>query len=1231
MIAMSTTYKSGSLAGFPWWWMGCGQRKIAIAEAEERFGKLGVVIATVGEKYKHRDGGEKEPWYHRAMKSNQAVAEYIDKMYASDKEHCRVFEIIRGAHFDGENFDGCPYFDVDRAIEDIAHAVDDERWEFDKECVLTTAMDGILDFFEQEYDLKLTYADFLVTDACIAKKYSFHILLRRYRFGTPENRTDFVYRLKKFSAMAKIEAQAPPHADSNKINSSPSSPPNLLEDVDLMPSFMSVDDKTTIDFLVTHFRHSDQVLAPTRPREGRTSKRQRTRLESDNTMAVRKSLANASNILPELPTLEEYLMEPEIAEADGVDGDEALPPPHVRHRIEKQVLQLLRDKLQDESSSVNKWYTADIIGMKTGPEGRRCYKMLPPPHTPAMGLHRQNFMIFLHDGHVRYHCFCDDPDETGDTDHLGYLDMDAMWKSSGDGDEYFHVPTTDLYDAEVIDGKPRAKPIQFAEGVKAVIMREEMGTGKTHQAMQLISKYHSPRDRTWYQAWRKDNNEHVLMIFHRRSLGRALFRDSLQPMTFNYYLDLTANENISDQKRLGVCIDSLWRVQRNNWDLVLVDEVNSVLRNIGACNSNAGNSGAGKVSVWGRLVDIIKHSKRVVLMDAMADIEVAHLLRAANVSAEQTVWRNMKQTPLSTLTYQFVLGYKTTETGVSHDGFLGGPNAQEPRQLDCADSGADDDEMDVENGDMFPDDMRDEELDDADELENAPLLSESTDDDEEEEYTESPTFSPLPQAPNTTEPKKRLLNGRTDETGYIDILRMLQDENKVYIPCCEKSDMKKLLGLCKKRFPNKEFVAIHGGLTECEKNRIISEITSGACRPDALFVTPTMTAGNSIDIVHYDICGLRLNARTICAEEVMQIILRVRELGKKCVYFMCDARMRDWEEEFVFKYYRMGDKLTGRPAFLTANHPHLIVAKSLKVACAQLAFDPAKYKANTYYMQSPRAPNDWYRLSRVIKPPLMTYLEAFHKLTNPAMVFSETKRRVATEPPPSTLAEAAAAIVQEETGEYGTDAPTFDTSPGRGFFSTCDIERGLLNKDPVKRHEMWTNPSTVPFVQLLTKYEMDKNNQSVEMIPSLKRLLRKQGATILPPRIECVSEKKRDLCKQAADNRKIEMKEQWEAVRDTTTPCPQRMKQLLAQKRSGEINATESLELAKGYAIATYGDLSCATVSEQEGAEARPLPTFGKKHLDKHAQDIFRMLCAMKSPVYKTATDYCTSTKGWIA
>ncbi|KAK3253360.1 hypothetical protein CYMTET_37359 [Cymbomonas tetramitiformis] len=649
-MAMSTAYKSGSLAGFPWWWTGRGQRETAIAEAEERFGKFGVVIATVGEKYEHRGNGVKRPWYYRAMRSNETLAEYIDKMYATDKKNCRAFEVIRGARFDGENFDGCPYFDVDRDI-DIARATDNERRESDKERVLTNALDGISEFFKQEYDLKLTYADFLITDACTAKKYNFHILLRRYRFGTSENREDFVFRLNRCGETS---------------SSSSSSSPNLLEDVDLMPygstqtlrtvrsckpgtsnwfepiarlgksSFMSVDDKTTIDFLVTHFRHSDRVLAPTRPRGGRTSKRQRTRLESDNTMAVRKSLANASNIIPEPLTSEEYL-------------DEALPPPHVRRRIEEGVSQLLRDKLQDETSSVNKWYTEDIIGMKTGPVGREC--------------DQQNFLVFLDDdGHVRYHCLRDDPDEPSDTDHLGYLDMDAMWKSNGDGDESFQIPTTDLYDAEFVHGNPCAKPIEFSRGVKAVIMREEVETGKSHQAMQLIHTHHLPRDRTWYRAWRKDNfpgpmglyseteiigrlprfrGERVLMIFHRRSLRRALFRDSVQLMRFDYFFNLDDNTKISDQERLGICIDSLWRVQTTDWDLVLVDEVNSVLRNIGARNSSAGNSD-GEVSVWGRLVDIVKHSKRVVLMDAMADIEVAHLLRAADVPPERTVWRNIK-------------------------------------------------------------------------------------------------------------------------------------------------------------------------------------------------------------------------------------------------------------------------------------------------------------------------------------------------------------------------------------------------------------------------------------------------------------------------------------------------------------------------------------------------------------------------------------------------------------
>ncbi|KAK3235553.1 hypothetical protein CYMTET_54260 [Cymbomonas tetramitiformis] len=989
---------------------------------------------------------------------------------------------------------------------------------------------------------------------------------------------------------------------------------------------MNVEDKSTLDFLVTAFRPDDQVLVPKARNLCPISKRQRKYLKRTPVVGNGATASETSKkplgTLPGLPTLRAYVYNEED------DDEEDIPPLHVRQRIEKAVITMIRRKLPDDASTIDRWYGTDIIGMKSAPGGRRCYRMLPPPNVPACGLHRQNFLILLHDGHVRYHCYCNDPDQTGDNNHLGYLDMNAMYApkdARGVGDEYFTIPSTELYDAEEIDGKPRTKKIVFEEGVRVLVMREEMGTGKTRQAMQFIRTYHTPRTQEWFDVWYKDTvpdlpykiasneqaiqsqlpsyyGDRVLVIFHRRSLGRAMFQDSLSAMTFNYYLDVNETSEIADTNRLAICVDSLWRVKRTDWDLVVVDEINSVLRNIRVCKSTPSGEG-GKIAVWLRLMDILRDSDRVILMDAMADIEVSHTLHAAGVSNDEVAWRNMKQLPLSNLTYQFVIGYKTTDDDHRSNATITANDKDETTE-------------EASHGD--------------DEIEQTSDDNDAANDDDDSANAEE---------------SRRTATGRTNETGYEEVLQLLQVGNKLYIPACEKRDMLKLHRLCESRFPDKSFICIHGDLKQEEKDDLISGVCHGERLPDALFVSPTMVAGNSIDYPHYDVCILRLNARTICSEEVMQIILRVRQLRKRLVTFNCDARLRDWDEEVEFKYRRLGNKGTGRPSFYTPNHPNFITAKSLKAACAMLSADPTKYTSNHYYMQTSRAPCDWYRLSRVLKPPLATDLDAFRKLTNPATVLNETKKRMAS----------AISGPEDENEEPATGNPAD---------RYVDIERALLNEDPVRRHAMWTNPKIVPLVELLTKFEKDDMNMGVQMIPDLKRLLKKQGAVCMSTRREYVSEKQLPLSAAVSEHRKIDIKDTGEAIRATPTPTPTRMKELIAKNRASDITPQEELELTKGYAVATYGALPCFDDSEpvEEREESRAAPDReddgGEKEseiqaitdsvddvhtttadptersaseattktisrfTDERTQRIYRTLCAMKSPSFDSAEDY---------
>ncbi|KAK3235552.1 hypothetical protein CYMTET_54259 [Cymbomonas tetramitiformis] len=125
-------YLSRPMAGFPSWWGGTGQRLAAISEAKVLYGDEGVVISLIDPGYVDRTGKLQPVWYHRAMPSNKSVADHIDYMYTTNKAECRFAEIISGHHFDGQQSDGCPYFDIDLKVDslEMESSVYEEEKEF---------------------------------------------------------------------------------------------------------------------------------------------------------------------------------------------------------------------------------------------------------------------------------------------------------------------------------------------------------------------------------------------------------------------------------------------------------------------------------------------------------------------------------------------------------------------------------------------------------------------------------------------------------------------------------------------------------------------------------------------------------------------------------------------------------------------------------------------------------------------------------------------------------------------------------------------------------------------------------------------------------------------------------------------------------------------------------------------------------------------------------------------
>jgi len=105
-------------------------------------------------------------------------------------------------------------------------------------------------------------------------------------------------------------------------------------------------------------------------------------------------------------------------------------------------------------------------------------------------------------------------------------------------------------------------------------------------------------------------DERVLLIGHRQ----ALIGELCQRLKLNCYLDDRNKEfgEVWDRKnRYGVCLDSLWRVEDRQYDMVVIDESEQVLAHF-----FSETLGEKRYGIFGMFTRIIRNAKRVVVLDA---------------------------------------------------------------------------------------------------------------------------------------------------------------------------------------------------------------------------------------------------------------------------------------------------------------------------------------------------------------------------------------------------------------------------------------------------------------------------------------------------------------------------------------------------------------------------------------------------------------------------------------
>jgi hypothetical protein len=105
-------------------------------------------------------------------------------------------------------------------------------------------------------------------------------------------------------------------------------------------------------------------------------------------------------------------------------------------------------------------------------------------------------------------------------------------------------------------------------------------------------------------------SEKILLIGHRQ----ALIKDLCNKFSLNCYLDDDKHfrgENYYRKKRYGVCLDSLWKIKGEEYDTVVIDEVEQVL-----CHFLSETIGSNGEYIFKIFQQIIKKAKRVIVIDA---------------------------------------------------------------------------------------------------------------------------------------------------------------------------------------------------------------------------------------------------------------------------------------------------------------------------------------------------------------------------------------------------------------------------------------------------------------------------------------------------------------------------------------------------------------------------------------------------------------------------------------
>ncbi len=230
---------------------------------------------------------------------------------------------------------------------------------------------------------------------------------------------------------------------------------------------------------------------------------------------------------------------------------------------------------------------------------------------------------------------------------------------------------------------------------------------------------------------------------------------------------------------------------------------------------------------------------------------------------------------------------------------------------------------------------------------------------------------------------------------FKPIYEALDEGKKVVIPCSEKDDLLKVLKVLEERYPGKKFLAIYGqGLSDDERKRRVQLAEREGF--DAILFTSSMDCGVSIELQRrvvntiglkehaYDLVIFRLNVRSINANQVMQMILRVRNLNDKKIIFICDRLVKDWDHLPGYDYELLKEDDSPVKTLPPGCSP-IIEGYNNLTEVRRATYLPNRITADVFYWKSPRK-KTWYRWSKRVPKPEITKNEMTRYIIRPAAI-----------------------------------------------------------------------------------------------------------------------------------------------------------------------------------------------------------------------------------------------------